>query len=66
MASRAEMEELLCETVGEHYDPPSCPECGSENGEWNEEEKDEFGFVMSGGFFSCYNPECPTNEGVES
>ena len=58
---RTEREELLCETASEHYDPPRCPECGSEDVAVYEAEYD-MGVQVFPAFVECQNPACEVNQ----
>jgi len=59
--NRTELEERLCETASEHYDPPCCPECGSEDVAVYEAEYD-MGVQVFPAFVECQNPACEVNQ----
>ena len=59
--NRRELEERLCETASEHYDPPRCPECGSEDVEVYEAEYED-GFLLHPLTVECHNPKCEVNQ----
>ena len=56
-----ELEERLCETAAGHYDPPCCPECGSEDVVLYEAEY-EMGMQVFPAHVECQNPECEVNQ----